>query len=223
IAASTAVNCGIFGATFFSIREYAVSPIFLSTIPWGQFPRRLRELEARKQGQDYVPDKLSWWDMRAHKVPDTALSGALTGGILNAWKRGRPGIFPGISTGGIVCTILQLAYNEVGILRVKYVSRRLRESAKQDTTPLTSPSLSPAPSSPLSTSTPEAKATEAAQPTAEPRPWTDRVFTLFGLTKVSDEEYLERLQRERDAHLRRIAVLEKEKASQGENTASHSA
>lgn len=38
-----------------------------------------------KQREDV--QHLSWWEMRMHKLPDTAVSGAFTGAVLNAWKR----------------------------------------------------------------------------------------------------------------------------------------
>lgn len=106
IATATAVNCGIAGATFFSalfgvvplylsdnftagFREYVVGPILTTTITSGQFSRRRKEILEKQQGESELMqhEQLGWWDMRADKVPDTALSGALTGGVLNAWKR----------------------------------------------------------------------------------------------------------------------------------------
>jgi hypothetical protein len=34
---------------------------------------------------------------------------------------GPRGILPGFTTGSLVCTILQLAYNETGVARLKYI------------------------------------------------------------------------------------------------------
>lgn len=109
LASSTSLNSGIAAATFFSThifyyngmpysthrsgcREYIVSPILLSTMSSGQFLRRSRELEERiddKKGKlpQRTPEPLSWSEMRMYKLPDTAASGALAGGVLNAWKR----------------------------------------------------------------------------------------------------------------------------------------
>lgn len=154
--------------------------------------------------------------MRLHKVPDTSISGAITGGVLNAWKRkpfigfvssvsdpppgGRPGIVPGIVTGSILCTMLQFAYNEFGIARVKYVSQTLGSDSTQATGPSLPQETSPSIPS-VSLPPPELVQTESV---------SERIFSWFGLHKVADEEYLERLTKQRDAHLRRIAELEKE-------------
>lgn len=97
------MNSGIAGATFFSayficicntdsnpdpgFREYIISPLLLSVLSSDQFLRRRQELEDKKGKQPERDERLSWSDMRLHKLPDTALSGALTGGVLNAWKR----------------------------------------------------------------------------------------------------------------------------------------
>ncbi|KAK7693775.1 hypothetical protein QCA50_003347 [Cerrena zonata] len=175
------------------LREYIVSPLLVSGISSGQFLRRKRELDAKREGQKYTPERLDWWSMRSCKLPDSALSGAISGGFLNAWKRGRAGIPSGMTTGALVCTVLQLAYNELGVVRLKYVSKKLQEVEGQSQHVL-----------PVTASSP------ALPPPSEPVPWTERVFTLFGLQKVSDEEYLTRLKGERAAHLQRIAELEKE-------------
>lgn len=73
-------------------REYIISPALLSTVSSGQFLRRRHELEAKdseSKGKQtiYVREKLSFSDMRLYKLPDTAISGAFTGAVLNAWKR----------------------------------------------------------------------------------------------------------------------------------------
>ncbi|CAL1705174.1 unnamed protein product [Somion occarium] len=195
LALGTAVNSGIAGATFFSLREYIVSPILLTTISSGQFLRRKQEVDAIREGRAYTAERLDWWSMRSHKLPDTALSGALTGGLLNAWKGGRSGIAPGVTTGGLLCTLLQLAYNELGVVRLKYLSRTLQ-------TQEVAPSVSATKVATTSSS--------SVSVNTEPVPWTERIFSLFGLQKVSDEEYLARLKRDRDAHLRRIAELERQ-------------
>lgn len=69
------------------LREYVVSPLLVSNIPSGQFCRRKLELDAKREGQLYRPERLDWWSMRSQKIPDSALSGAISGGFLNAWKR----------------------------------------------------------------------------------------------------------------------------------------
>ena len=202
------------------LREYLVSPLLVLNVPSGQFLRRKHELEAKREGKPYSADHLDWWSMRAHKLPDSALSGAISGGFLNAWKSmynhaflvfcegspypigGRAGIPTGMTTGALLCTLLQLAYNELGVSRLKYISQKLR-TPPVETKDQAIPSI-PQPASVVVSST------LPSEPPSEPIPWTERIFTAFGLQKVTDEEYLARLVRERNAHLRRIAELERE-------------
>ncbi|KAI0957944.1 hypothetical protein AcW1_006170 [Taiwanofungus camphoratus] len=194
---SASVNGGIAGATFFSFREYIVSPTLLYALSSTYYSRRIREIQATREEGGHSGGRLTWWDMRMYKVPDTAISGALTGGVLNAWKRGRPGIIPGITTAGLVCTFLQLAYNELGIARIKYVSKKMQESSS-----VTPPEPSTFPSTP-----PFDKNTDLEPP----RPVIDRILTYLGFHKLSGDEYLDMMKRKRDGYLRRIAELEEEK------------
>lgn len=106
-----------------------------------------------------------------------------------------------MTTGALLCTLLQLAYNELGVMRLNYISKKLQSPMKTEARSNLSISQ------PVPAATSE---TSLSSPSVERVPWTDRVFSLFGLQKVSDEEYLARLKRDRDAHLRRIAELEKE-------------
>ncbi|KAH9843206.1 uncharacterized protein C8Q71DRAFT_240181 [Rhodofomes roseus] len=195
------LNGGVAGATFFSFREYVASPILLTALSDTHYSRRIRELrEQRKEGTQ-PGEKLSWWDMRLNKVPDTAASGAFTGGVLNAWKRGRPGIVPGMVTAGLVCTMVQLLYNELGVARIKYVSRKLQ--ASQAPTPASAP--------------PQHPPDHDFEP---PRSVSERIFSMLGWHKVSDDDYLAKLKLKREMYLRRIAELEQEKqeAEQQEGT-----
>ena len=73
-------------------REYVVSPFLLTFIKSGQFARRREQLEAAqarsKAGQQPgPPEQLTWTQMRMEKLPDTAISSALTGSLLNYWWR----------------------------------------------------------------------------------------------------------------------------------------
>ena len=140
------------------------------------------------------------------------MSGALTGSILNSWKRasvfiipfaddqmspcagGVRGVAPGFAIGAIGSTLLQLMSNELRVQRLKFVSRRLR-----------APSI---PTSQMSADPPEPKV-----------PWTTRFLGYLGIRKLSDEEYLARLMADRDKHLARIAELEKERVAEATATA----
>lgn len=97
LALSSAVNGGIAGAVFFSalsiqdaclvcscspvvhegIREVLVSPLL----------RAAQHGEEAVGGAGNTTSQPSWAQMRLHHVPDTAISGAFAGAIINAWQR----------------------------------------------------------------------------------------------------------------------------------------
>ena len=114
---------------------------------------------------------------------------------------------PGVVTAGLVCTMLQFAYNELGIARIKYVSRKLQPPPPPPA-PSTSSSVVPQPALP------------APQVDDEPKlSLSERVFTALGWHKVSDEQYLERLKLKRGMYLHRIAELEREMAEEAKHQA----
>ena len=89
--------------------------------------------------------------------------------------------------GSVFCTVGQLLYNELGVQRVKFVSR-------------TSPDASPQLPSPIASGIPELPVPK--------EPLFDRMIQAIGFKRVSDEEYLAQMKGERATHLRRIAELE---------------
>ena len=115
---------------------------------------------------------------------------------------GRVGVLPGLMAGSIICTLLQFAYNEIGVMRVKYVSQTLGDAEALPVLQPFKPTLPP---------TPEVSRGKPSDVVGtRPQSFSDRVFDWFGFHRVADDEYLERLKRQRDAHLIRIAELEKE-------------
>ncbi len=111
LAGAAALNSGVTAATFFStclqftfqpcmvityslhlgLREYAISPILVRTLPWPQYERRRRELGLVAEPNGIRnPDASStpqfWADRRTHNLLDSGLSGAATGGIIRGWK-----------------------------------------------------------------------------------------------------------------------------------------
>ncbi|GLB34659.1 hypothetical protein LshimejAT787_0202240 [Lyophyllum shimeji] len=180
-----AVNSGVTAVTFFSIREFVVSPLLVHTLPWPQYARRRAALGVSPHPSDppQVAEPPTISDLRKHKTLDSGLSGALTGGVLRGWKSGRKAVVPGALTVGALCTLLQLAYNEAGVIRLRYISG-LNEPARA--TSSTSPSKS----------------------------LGERFLGLFGVRQVTDEQYLVKLKATRDAHLTRIAELEQQLATE---------
>lgn len=115
---------------------------------------------------------------------------------------------PGVVTAGLVCTMLQFAYNELGIARIKYVSRKLQ------------PPPQPPASSTSTSAVPQPAPPAPSQADDEPKPsLSERVFTALGWHKVSDEQYLEKLRLKREMYLHRIAELEKEVAEEAKHQA----
>lgn len=101
---------------------------------------------------------------------------------------GMRGALPGFVMGALGCTIGQLVVNELEVTRLKFVSRKLKASSSTPPVPVQ---------------------TKSAEPQHVP-PFLDRIASLFGLQRMSNEEYIAKLRKERDAALKRIAVLEAE-------------
>ena len=104
-----------------------------------------------------------------------------------AGGKARPTLWSATRTGAIICSVLQLAYNEFGVMRIKLVSRQIQEARTQP--------------SPLE---------DSRQQTTI----FDRFLGLIGFRKLSEEEYLQTLKKQRDEALARIAVLEREHREQ---------
>ncbi|EDR03193.1 uncharacterized protein LACBIDRAFT_295264 [Laccaria bicolor S238N-H82] len=188
VAAYAAVNTGITAATFFALREYAVGPVLVHTAPWTQYERRRRQLGLSSSNDS----ELTWSEIRTNKLLDTAVSGAAAGGLLRVWRSGLRSILPGAISAAALCTILQLAYNEAAVARLRYVSK-LKETGQMPVAPTPPP---PEPS--------------------ERVPVAQRILTALGLIHVSDEEYLLKLKRTRAVYQKRIIELEQQSEAERE-------
>ncbi|TDL24849.1 hypothetical protein BD410DRAFT_785569 [Rickenella mellea] len=195
LASSAALNSGIIGFVFFSVREYLVTPCLQSA--------------QNHDRSTYSQRPLSWSDMRTHKLVDTACTASIVGGALNAWKRGVVGVPSGMFTATLLCTFLQFVVNEASISRVKFVSRRSTVQPNPPSNPSSTLSASDVPLNiPSSTDF-----DETPPPTLPQQPrmtFGQRLASLLGVKPVSDEEYLEKLKRERQMHQRRIDELERD-------------
>jgi len=208
LAASTsALDGGMVAATFFTVREYAVSPVLVSNLPWRQYETRRKIQKLRPQ--NIVTDTpLTWSELRMYNLLDTGISGALTGGFLNTCKRGRPGLVPGLCTGAFVCTLLQWTYNELSIARVKYVSRNRHSQV----VPAVHGSSHP----------PPLPATSDHIPSEPTTPWTHKIYDLMGFRHISDDEHLVKLKALRAVYLQQMEVLEKEAEEKSREDSSES-
>ncbi|KAJ7741585.1 hypothetical protein DFH07DRAFT_55648 [Mycena maculata] len=177
-AAASAFNSAVTTATFFSIREYAVGPTIAVAVGYSRRRRGIVE------ENDAVPDHLSWSRLRRHNLLDSGLSGAATGGMLRGVTAGRRTVVPAALTAGLACVLLQAAYNELGIQRIKYVGKH---------SPQLETSLVP-----VETTTPVKQSL------------TTRILGTLGVKQLSDEELLVKLRRQRETHLEKIRELEGE-------------
>ncbi len=152
---------------------------------------------------------MTWSFMRSRNIAETAVSGSLIGGgynwlkcmptlaelpiallmqnplMLSTADRQTSRIFPGAFTAALLCTLVQLAFNEASIVRIKLASSRLDATrrapeprASENGTVFAEPGAAPS----WSDSKPD-KTKEPAESAFS------HVLWLFGLRKLSDEEY----------------------------------
>ena len=184
---------------FVGVKGYVVTPLLNQA--------RLRESlqDTPASTETSSNSTATWGAMRLHHTLDSTLSGGVTGGIWNTWRRACPsncswptgldvlfkggtcGALTGMMFGSVFCAVGQLLYNELGVQRVKYVSR-------------TGPAASLRPPSPISS-----EVTELPVPKET---FFDRMIHAIGLKRISDEQYLAQLREQRAAYLRKIAELE---------------
>ena len=101
---------------------------------------------------------------------------------------GSAAILPGAVTAATICVLLQYAVNEARIARLRYISQQDRTSTFQ---------------LPVDPSLQHISATEPS-PTI-----MQRITHAMGIRKMTEDEYLERMKKTRDHHIRRIAELER--------------
>ncbi|KAG6820854.1 hypothetical protein H0H93_010681 [Arthromyces matolae] len=185
MAVAAGVNSGVTACSFFAFRELGISPLLVNTLSWPQYVRRRRELGISHTDDPSIGQP-TWSDLRKYNTLDSGLSGAIAGGVLRGWKSGPRAILPGALSIGAVCTLLQLAYNEATISRLRYISGLQGKNA------------------------PEHKTSEATPA----KPALQRFLNLIGVTQVTEEQYLEKMKVKRDGYLKRIAELEQQLATE---------
>ena len=110
---------------------------------------------------------------------------------MSTLQAGRHTIVSGAVTASTVCIVLQYACNEIGIAKLRYVSKSQEENK----------SLITQPSSKLQ------NGKQVYEPSGSV---FQQLLKLVGLVPVSDEEYLTRLKRTREVYLKRMVELEKQ-------------
>lgn len=110
---------------------------------------------------------------------------------MSTLQAGRHTIVSGAVTASTVCIVLQYACNEIGIAKLRYVSKSQEENK----------SLITQPSSKLQ------NGKQVYEPSGSV---FQQLLKLVGLVPVSDEEYLTKLKRMREVYLKRMVELEKQ-------------
>ncbi|KAH9484369.1 hypothetical protein JR316_0003850 [Psilocybe cubensis] len=191
MALTAAANSGLTGVSFFGCREFLVSPTLNRLAPWSQYAHRRQEA-GRPLSQDpyssNTPVSLS--DLRTNQLLDSAISGASVVGVFHAISR-KPGVIPVMITAGTVCTLLQYGFNELNIIRLNYISK-LREENR--------PAIAD----------PSSRIQNNSAPLEGSVHLLESLLGFVGFKPMPDEEYLEKLKKTRDSHLRRIAALEQQ-------------
>lgn len=100
---------------------------------------------------------------------------------------GTRGTFTGIMFGSVFGILGQTLYNEMGVQRLKFISRRYPISSQRPTSPAVS---------------------GLAEPSVPKKPLLDRMIHVIGISRLTDEEYLAQMREKRAAYLRRIEKLE---------------
>jgi hypothetical protein len=88
--------------------------------------------------------------------------------------------------GSVFCTLGQVVYNEMGVQRLKFISRRYY--TPQPPTPSTVSGL--------------------VKPSVPKKPLLDRMIHAIGINRLSDEEYVAQMREKRAVYQRRIEKLE---------------
>lgn len=110
MAGAAALNSGITAATFFgtslvvirpiflhrpahqcpqlAVREYAISPVLVTFMDGPQYRRRRQLLGIQPPGEvlEGVDETMPLSLLQYHKLLDTAISGAIAGGIIRGWR-----------------------------------------------------------------------------------------------------------------------------------------
>jgi hypothetical protein len=211
LTGAAVVNSGITTFVFFSVfffpddtgglsndlkgfREFVVTPSLVQFAP-GEYYARRRDLT----NETPTLQGMTLADLRWNKLLDSGMSGLLTGAVLRrlrcecllcVFRRHSRDvhlagpILPGAMVVGATATALQYVYNELSIMRLRYVSNYVAEQRdrKRDGAAVN-------------------KVTDSA---------LQSLLKLFGVVPISDEEYLEKLRRSREIYLQRIAKLEEQ-------------
>ncbi|OWZ46740.1 hypothetical protein C356_02930 [Cryptococcus neoformans c45] len=200
------INMSIAGLAFFTVREYLVSPLLLIIEATPSHSRRLLELQLSERQRSKLPQVVSIGQMRTDRVLDSALAGALTGGVLSAAFRGRATFGRAAFTSALITSALQASANQLRVMRLSYLAKNQAKMSSLDTAP--SEHEPTATFDALKSSTP---APEPTSPPSLPERMMSSFTKILPVRKLSNEEYLATLEKKRadvDKRLKEIAEEE---------------
>ncbi|KAK8858517.1 hypothetical protein IAR55_002744 [Kwoniella newhampshirensis] len=234
------INLSIASLTFFGLREYVISPILLSIQPTLSHTRRLQnvqQLSSKQLGKlpesnnDSVDDALppaSLLEVRTDRLLDSALAGGMTGGVLSAAFRGRATFGKAFITSTLIGSILQLSTNQLRVFRLEYLAKQ--PQPRRETRSISSLAGSPSSSLDGSTTNIEFEKYDPSlstnfnenllksssttinpnQTPSLPEKMMSGLSKFLPVRKLSNEEYLEQLEKKRADVDKRLKEIEDE-------------
>ncbi|ADV21777.1 hypothetical protein I305_01820 [Cryptococcus gattii E566] len=207
LGTNMAINMSIAGLAFFTVREYLVSPFLLIIEATPSHSRRLMEIQLSEKQRSKLPQVTSIGQVRTDRVLDSALAGALTGGVLSATFRGRATFGKAAFTSALITSALQLSANQLRVMRLNYLAKNQTGISSLDTV---------APSEQVPTATFDAlkssiPSPEPTSPPSLPERMMSSLIKVLPVRKLTNEEYLATLEKKRaevDKRLKEIAEEE---------------
>ncbi|WWC70683.1 uncharacterized protein I206_104634 [Kwoniella pini CBS 10737] len=131
------INLSIAGLTFFSIREYIVSPLLLSIEITPSHTKRLKALKLENLSDVQIgklpeSDLENLSEVRWNRLLDSSIAGGLTGGILSAAFRGKATFLKAGITSSLITSIIQLSINQIRIIRLKTLAKQSIQLENKD-------------------------------------------------------------------------------------------
>ncbi|KAK4684708.1 hypothetical protein P7C73_g5463, partial [Tremellales sp. Uapishka_1] len=214
IAINMGINCGVAGLSFFGIREYLVSPLLLSigataahrrraeVLSWNQFGKLPELGEADDNGGI---DAVRW-----NRMWDSALSGGLAGAALSGGLRGRQTIPRAFLTSSLLASLLQFSMNQLRVIRLELLASRNPPPVPLDP-PRSTPDLTTAKAMVTSMERPQKTIpTTAEAQVSLPGRIMNALSHFLPVNKLSDQEYLEVLEKNKAKVARKLQQIEEE-------------
>lgn len=197
------LNTFSFAFPIFAVRQYIA-------IPW------YNEILHQRFGPDHIPS------LHFHNIVPTTVSGALMGGAMSTYFSGRRKLWAGVRTFGVLSLALQLASNELSVLRINLLAGQDGGGSIPFTQASATRAQAPASIGTAQTQTekvslrPEDEGVKEG-PSLLGKAW-DKVASWSPVHRISDEEYERSLMQRREEvaeQLRSVdqRIAEEEKAT----------